>query len=113
MNAIITSEQFAREFIRVVQKQGCCYDLLPEAVGNKIKVSYIVDGDRIGWYESSRTFFVPDLLDGQDKHRFVVDIVRDMNWLLIGQKTGLKESYWELKRKGKVNYGKSKSNVDF
>ena len=82
MNVIISSEAYAQKLIKTVQDQGCCYDLLPEKVGLRVKVNYIVDGDRIGWCEGSRTFNIPDC--GQ-KSEFVTAIVRDMRRLLIRQ----------------------------
>ena len=112
MNVIISSENYARHTIATIKNRGGCYDLLPEVVGNKIKVSYIVDGDRIGWYESSKTFSIPQLDDGQNKHSFVVHVVRDIKRLLVGQETGLAVPYWEQKEEGE-NFGRFKSNVCF
>jgi hypothetical protein len=98
MSKDLTPKQFAEYLIRTVQNQGCCYDLLPELSKDKIVVRYLVDGDRIGWYESSRNFGSGLPVE------FLRETIKCMKQQLVEQEIGLKESYWKLKKQKKVNH---------
>ncbi len=56
--SFVTPYDYAKKIIRDVRRQGCCYELYPVLNGDKITVHYVVDGDRIGNYESSKNFAV-------------------------------------------------------
>jgi hypothetical protein len=75
----LDAKTYARSIIRDVQEQGCCYDLKPKLTTSLIRVHYTVDGDRIGFYKSSKDFGVG--LPGE----FRQAVVDEMEVLLQGQ----------------------------
>lgn len=53
----------AKSIRRSIKNQGCCDQLKPTLLAGVLRVTYRVDGDRVGFYESSK-----DFLDGMPRH---------------------------------------------
>lgn len=101
MSKNLSPEQYAKYLIKTIKKQGCCYDLLPVFGGKGITIKYVVDGDRIGFYESENSFGI-----GLPKE-FLAETFKSIKMLLANgmQESAFAKPYWENRKK--------KSNTKF
>ena len=91
----LTPKQYAEYLIKRVKAQGCCYDLLPILNKNKIVIKYVVDGDRIGFYESEKSYGkgLPE--------KFLKATFKEIKLQLASgaQESAFAKPYWDNKKK--------------